>query len=77
MTTAKLKSDYLSDDDHSVTTGGAFIRRFIAEMCSVHFCFSLVFGESSALKSKAELVFNEDHEELFSMKIVKLCSSLR
>jgi hypothetical protein len=32
-------SDYLSDDDHSVTTGSAFIRRFIPEICSVHFVF--------------------------------------
>jgi len=32
-------SDYVSDDDHSVTTGSAFINRFIPEICSVHFVF--------------------------------------
>jgi hypothetical protein len=42
-------SDYLSDDDHSVTTGSAFIRRFIPEICSVHF----VFLESLRRKSKS------------------------
>ena len=32
-------SDFLSDDEHSVTTGRACIRRFIPEICT--FCFYL------------------------------------
>lgn len=32
-----LFSDYLSDDDHIVTTGSAFIWRFIPERCPLHF----------------------------------------
>ena len=39
-------SDYLYDDDHSVTTGSAFIRRLIPEMCPVHFFFLPYFFES-------------------------------
>ena len=61
-----MSSDYLSDDDHSVTTGSAFIRRFIPEMCSVHFCFSFKFFDSFFLQKRElslEFVLSESFDE--------------
>jgi uncharacterized membrane protein len=66
------ESDYLSDDDHSVTTGRAFVRIYSSIVFCTFCFFSISFLKSFFLQKQVRLLdvypkrFNEDqHDSIF------------
>ena len=64
-----LFGDYLSDDDHSVTMGSTFIRRFIPEMCFLHFFFL------STNKNVLKVSFFKSHALAYEESFIIMCSA--
>jgi hypothetical protein len=54
VSSALRKSDFLSDDDHNVTTGSAFIEDLSQKWCHAHFLFFSSLGSQvSFFKSES------------------------